>query len=74
MARKTFTFNQFAQQELAEKQLQQTKGGYKHITGIPGGTGSTGLIDWGEIEVRVYNLVQHSGLSTISSGKSKSGK
>ena len=38
---------------MSRESQRKTRGGHVNI---PGGTGSTGLIDWGEIDVRANNF------------------
>jgi hypothetical protein len=57
MARKKSTLTTFQAAQLSEETAQQVKGGYKGIPGIPGGYGTTGLIDWGEVEIREGGLM-----------------
>jgi hypothetical protein len=56
MARTKSTLSTFRTAQLSDETTQQVKGGYKGIPGIPGGYGTTGLIDWGEVEIREGGL------------------
>jgi hypothetical protein len=52
MASKKSTLDQFQENALTEEAIKEIKGGEKNVPGYPGGAGSTGIIDWGEIEIR----------------------
>ena len=56
MAKKSLTLQHFEAAKLTRGQASRTKGGYKEVPGLPGGTGSVGLIDWGEIEIRLVGM------------------
>ena len=46
------TWNSFADRKLSDKEALEVKGGYKKLPGHSGGYSSTGMVNWGEIEVR----------------------
>jgi hypothetical protein len=46
------TWNSFADRMLSSEEAREVKGGYKKLPGHSGGYGSTGMVHWGEIEVR----------------------
>lgn len=56
MAIKKATNQLFSNSRLQEQELRSIKGGYKQIPGLGGGVSSTGLLDWGEIEIRLTGL------------------
>jgi len=63
MAIKNATNQLFGNNRMREEELRSIKGGYKQIPGLGGGVSSTGLLDWGEIEIRLtgLNLTASSG-------------
>lgn len=42
----------YAERAISPAAAREVKGGYKKLPGHPGGVGSTGMVNWGEIEVR----------------------
>jgi hypothetical protein len=64
MKKKT-TLQQFEAAKLSTKKTQKIKGGFRTIPGLPGGNGSIGLIDWGEIEIRHHYQVQRTDLREL---------
>ncbi|MBR9922391.1 MAG: hypothetical protein GYB31_16260 [Bacteroidetes bacterium] len=52
MSKEKFTLDQFKSKSLTDKERQSVKGGYKWVPGMPGGAGSNGQVDWGELEIR----------------------
>lgn len=52
MSKEKLTLDNFKKKALTEEERQSVKGGYKSVPGIPGGSGSNGQVDWGELEIR----------------------
>ena len=52
MAKEKITLDKFQDKALDQEQRRSVKGGFKQVPGIPGGSGSNGLVDWGEMEIR----------------------
>ncbi|MCB0707460.1 MAG: hypothetical protein KDC34_19220 [Saprospiraceae bacterium] len=52
MSKEKITIDQFRNKALSEKSCKAVKGGYKWVPGMPGGAGSNGQINWGELEIR----------------------
>ena len=53
MSKEKLTLDNFKKKALTEEACKSVKGGYKSVPGIPGGSGSNGQVDWGELEIRV---------------------
>lgn len=68
MAKQKRTLQQFKAASLSEAKQKTIKGGFKIVAGLPGGVSSTGMIDWGEVEIRVY------GFSSSSKGDVSQGE
>lgn len=65
---------QFAASALTPEEARRVKGGSKAVPGMPGGNGSIGLIDWGEVEIRdkmQANLWMYAHLTTASSNQNQ---
>ncbi len=53
MKREKNTLKNFSEKKLQKDESRKVKGGYKWVPGMPGGSNSNGLVDWGEMEIRV---------------------
>ena len=47
------TLDAFRVKAISKEKSQAVKGGFKWIPNTGGGSGSNGLVDWGELEIRV---------------------
>lgn len=56
MAKQKRTLQDFQATSLSEAKQKTIKGGFKLVADLPGGVSSTGMIDWGEVEIRVYGF------------------